>query len=287
MIAFDYSYIDKEFKVKFKPVSRKVKSWKEELLISAQSIANSTTKTLYVLMSGGIDSEQVARIFLESKIDFKVLTMKHKNGTNAHDIKYATSFCKQYGIEQTFVELDAEHFFTIGFEKYVKQGYRSTNIYHYLQLFLIDELEKLGGFGVGGAGEQVYYTIDNKIHLRINPHYTLGMDYCKNNGYQHNLWFNLSTPEIYASYLNIDLVDYLLKEPEYFVNHHYASIEKVMIYHSVWPEMQKRNKYSGFEYLEQTIRVPKQTELSERFPDLIGYYFPIEQVKKELNYVSI
>lgn len=282
MIAFDYSYIDKEFKVKFKPVSRKVKSWKEELLISAQSIANSTNKPLYVLMSGGIDSEQVARIFLELKMDFKVLTMKHKNGTNTHDIKYAIDFCQKYDIEQTLVELDTEHFFSEEIERYIEQGYRSTNIYHYLQLFLIDELEKLGGFGVGGAGEQVYYTVGNKINLRINPHYTLGMDYCKNNNYQHNFWLNLSTPEIYAAYLNIDLIDFLLKEPEYFISHHYASIEKIMVYHAEWPDMQKRNKYTGFEYIESTVRIPKQKELSNRFPDLVDHYLPIENVKQEL-----
>jgi hypothetical protein len=287
MIAFDYSYIDKEFKVKFKPVSRKVKSWKEELLISAQSIANSTDKPLYVLMSGGIDSEQVARLFLELKIDFKVLTMKHKNDKNLHDINYAKYFCKKYNLEQTIIELDTEWFFSTGIESYIERGYRSTNIYHYLQLFLIDELEKLGGYGIGGAGEQVYYTVNDEIHLRINPHYTLGMDYCKNNNYQHNLWFNLSTPEIYAAYLSIDLIDFLLQDKQYFISHHYASVEKVIIYHSVWPEMQKRNKYSGFEKIQRTIRTPKEEELKLRFPDLVDYYFPVEQVKRELNYGSI
>lgn len=284
MIAFDYSYIDKKFDVKFKPVSRQIKSWKEELLLSAKSIADSTDKPLYVLMSGGIDSEQVARVFLELKIDFTALTMTHKNKTNLHDIKDAIDFCTNHNIKQTFVELDTEYFFSQQIEKYINQGYRSTNVYHYLQLFLIDKLEELGGFGIGGAGEQVYYTVDNEVHLKINPHYTLGMDYCKNNNYQHNLWFNLSTPEIYASYLNIDLVKLLTKEPEYFVNHHYASFEKIIIYHSHWPKMKKRFKYSGFEYLQETMRDIKEKELTERFPDLIDYYFPIENVKRELNY---
>jgi hypothetical protein len=284
MIAFDYSYVDKKFDVRFKPVSRQIKSWKEELLISAKSIAESTNKPLYILMSGGIDSEQVARIFLELGTSFKVLTVKHKNNTNLHDIQYAIDFCKNYNIEQTIVELDTEKFFSNDMEKYIEQGYRSVNIYHYLQLFLIDKLEELDGFGVGGAGEQVYYTIDGKVHLKINPQYTLGMDYCKNNNYKHNFWLNLNTPEIYASYLNIDLIKFLISQPDYFTNHHFASAEKILVYHATWPEIKKRNKYSGFERIEKTIRIPKQKELAKRFPDLVDYYFPIENIKRELNY---
>lgn len=291
MIAFDYSYqnipntsIDERFKIKFKPVSRPLKTWKEELLLSAKTIVQSTNKPIYVTMSGGIDSEQVARILMELNIDFKVLTVRHKQNTNSYDIRYAIQFCNSHNIEQVFVELDTQYFFTQGIEKYIDQGFRSTNLYHYLQLFMIEKLEDLGGFGIGGAGEQVYFTNNGETFLKINPHYTLAMDFIKKNKLQHNFWLNLSSPEIYASYLKLDIVDFLLQQPEYFVDHHHASIEKIMIYHQHWPEMQKRNKYTGFESIELGLRQPKQNELIQRFPDLVDLYYPVSKMKQELSY---
>ena len=289
MIAFDYTYenilntnIEDRFKIKFKPISRKLKSWKEELLISAQDIVQKADRQIYVTMSGGIDSEQVARILMELNVDFKVLTIKHKQGTNAHDIMYAINFCKQYNIEQKIVELDINEFFSTGIEKYILQGYRSVNIYHYLQLFIIEALEELQGYGIGGAGEQVYYNINGMPHLKINPNYTLAMDYIKKNNLKHNFWLNLSTPEIYASYMQLDIINFLLQKPEYFVDHYAASIEKILVYHQHWPEMRKRNKYSGFETLELSMRIPKQKELMNRFPDLVDLYFPISKLKEQL-----
>jgi hypothetical protein len=178
------------------------------------------------------------------------------------------------------VELDTEHFLTLGIEKYINQGYRSSNIYHYQQLFILETLEKLGGFGIGGAGEQIYQSVNNQIHLKFNPYYMLGMDWCKNNGTEHQLWFNLSTPEIYASYLNIDIISFLLEKPEYFVNHHFASIEKILIYHKYWPTMKKRKKLSGFENIN---RGPIEKQLKIRFPDLVDMFIPITVIKNQLG----
>lgn len=292
--AFDHTYknlpnssIEERFKVKFKPISRPPKSWKEELLISADKIVKSTDRPIYVLMSGGIDSEQTAKILMELGVKFKVLTMKHKDGLNWFDIKYAVDFCNKYKIEQRFVELDTQHFFSEGIKKYIERDYRSVNIYHYQQLFLLDHLEEIGGFGFGGAGEQVYFTVNGEICLSINPNYPLGVDYCRRNNLNHNFWLNLSTPEIYAAYMKIDLIDWLLKRPEYFTNTQISRLtisgEKVLIYHQHWPEMQKRQKYSGFEKIEKSIRQPKQSELTKQFPDLVDLFIPVAKVKKELG----
>lgn len=290
MIAFDYNYInlpnlsiEERFKIKFKPISRPLKTWKEELLISAKTISESTPKPLYVIMSGGIDSEQVARLYLELGIKFKALTVVYDNEINSHDIHRAIKFCRDNNIEHIKIPLNPETFYNEGINRYISQGYRSTNIYHYLQLFIIENLEELGGFGVGGAGEQVYYNIDNQLHLKINPHYTLGIDFCKNNNLQHNFWMNLSTPEIYASYTKIDLIDFLLQRPEYFLGKYPDSVEKMLVYSEQWPMMERRGKNTGFERIEMTIRQPIQRKLKEMFPDLVDLYYPVSKMKQDLG----
>ena len=289
MLTFNYSYapipgteIEDRFKVEFSPVTRDLMPWRDEVNNTAKLLASSTTKPLYVFMSGGIDSEVVARAFVENNIPFTAITAKHINGTNAHDTRFADNFCRKYNIEQEIVEIDMDNFDDI-IEGYIQQGYRATNIYHYLQLILLERVEALGGFGVGGAGEQLYYTIDNKIHIKINACYTLGMDWCKRNNTWHQFWFNLTTPEIYASYMQIDIIKTLLHNPDYFVNHHFASIEKVMILHRHWPDMVRRIKFSGFEKIEDSYRQPKQAELSRRFPDIRDLFIPIATIQEQLG----
>lgn len=290
MIAFDYSYenitnttIEERFKVKFKPIRWPVKPWKEELLVGVRNIVESTNKPIYVLMSGGIDSEIVARILMDLNINFKVLTVRYEYDLNKHDTNYAIRFCEKYNIEQEIVYLNAKEFYSTGIEKYIEQGYRARNIYHYLQLFLLEQLERLGGFGIGGAGEQVYYTINNEVCIRIRPDITLGLDFCKNNNINHHLWLNLSSSEVYGSYLKTDLIELLTSDNNYYINPDYNSVEKILLCHRFWPEMERRNKYTGFEHLEETIRIPKQKELGDRFPDLEYLYIPIKKIKEELK----
>jgi len=280
-MAFDYSF-DEKFSVTFNPCTRAPQAWNDEVNNTAQAIAASTDTPLYVLMSGGIDSEMVARAFLDNGIPFKALTLKHKQGTNSHDTQWADVFCKEHNIEQEILELDTTHFDQI-IEQYINQGYRSTNIYHYMQLYILEYLESIGGFGVGGAGEQIYYTVDGIINLKINPSYTLGREWCKRNNTWHQLWFSLDNPEIYAAYMQIDIIALLLQHPSYFVNHHFASIEKILVLHNKWPSMLRREKFSGFENIKINYRVPKEAELRNRFPDLIDLQIPVSTVKAQLG----
>ena len=283
MIAFDYCHKEGQFDVKFKSISRKPLSWKKEVVNTVKTIVSSTDKPLYVFMSGGIDSELVAHILLQNGIKFKALVLKHKNNTNGHDTIYADMFCEKNNIEQVVVDFDIKEF-DYHIEKYINQGYRSTNIYHYLQLILLQKVESLGGFGIGGAGEQIYYTIDDVVHIKINPSYVLGVDWCKRNNIWHQFWFYNSNPELFASYLQLDLIKFLLNDPSYFKNHHYASIEKMILIHKEWPEIERRNKYNGFENFEKNYKLKKENELKRRFPDIVDLYIPISTVKKQLNY---
>jgi hypothetical protein len=281
MMAYDYS-LDPQFSVTFNPCTRAPQSWSDEVDNTAQAIANSTNKPLYVLMSGGIDSEMVARAFLDNGIKFKALTLKHKAGTNSHDTDWADIFCKNHNIQQEILELDTDKFDTI-IKNYIAQGYRSTNIYHYMQLYILEYVESIGGFAVGGAGEQIYYTIDNVINLKINPSYTLGRHWCQRNNTWHQLWFSLDNPEIFASYMQIDIVRVMLQDPTYFVNDHPSSTEKIIILHKKWPKMWRRNKFSGFEKLQKIYRDPTEQKLKARFPDIQDLIIPIINIQQQLD----
>ena len=281
MLSFNYIYTPK-FQVTFNPVTRTVLPWFDELSINAQNIARSTNKPLYVFMSGGIDSELVARMFLLNDIPFQAITLKHSNGANSYDTKYADRFCCENGIKQHTFKLNFNDFITRQISRFIQQGYKSTNIYNYMQLLLLEYVEELGGFGVGGAGEQVYYNINDQLSLKINPSYVIGMDWCKNNSAHHQWWFNLHSPELYASYMQIDLVKFLLNHPLYFKSQCHGSIEKTLIYHAYFPDMQQRQKTGGFQNVGQ-LRNQKENELRYLFPELTDQYIKVTDVKSQLG----
>jgi hypothetical protein len=283
MSVVTHYWEDGKFKVKHKPVRRDLYSWRDEHLEVARLVAERTNKPLYVLLSGGVDGEIVARDFLKLGIPFAAISVKHKQNTNSYDMEFAEAFCKEYGIEHKLVELDIEQFFTDGFEKYVEQGYRSTNLFFYQQLFLFEEIEKLGGFGVSGEGDQSYCTVNGEICIKFNPSFMILQEWCNNNNTKHELAFNRSTPELFASWMKIDLIDYLLQKPEYFMNHYYDSTEKILVYHRYWPIMRRRNKSSGFEQIEKKLRFPKEHELKIRFQDIKDIYVPVKTIKNELG----
>lgn len=289
MIAFDYSYvnvpnteIDERFKIEFNPVTRPLMTWKEELFSAMRTLVDSTNKPIYVLMSGGIDSELVARLLLKVGVKFKALTLKHEEGTNEHETRYADWFCNHYKIDQVSVPINITNFITDGHKKYIDQGYRATKIYYYQQLFLLEKLEEFGGFGIGGAYEQIYHTLNNQIHLKFNPSYTMSMDWCKNHNTNHQLWFYLETPELVASWMKQELIEFLLQRPDYFINQDWINVEKTLIYHQQWPGMGRRRKASGFELIEH-FRDVKEKELQKQFPDLIDMYVPLKTIKQQLR----
>ena len=83
-------------------------SFKEEMHNVLSDIKN---PLLY--LSGGIDSEFVARWFLEFGIPFETVTISwsyNRCAVNLHDVTYAVKFCKEYGIKYREINLSLEQF---------------------------------------------------------------------------------------------------------------------------------------------------------------------------------
>ena len=135
----------RSFNLTFRPITRSVESWDKELTKTALRIANSTNKPLILGLSGGIDSEVIARVFLESKIPFTVLTIHHEGNTNNHDISYARSFCDRYKIKQNIVNIDMIKFLKSGYQQYAGLLKYKTPIVavRYMQSLVLDEIEKM------------------------------------------------------------------------------------------------------------------------------------------------
>lgn len=282
LVNFDYSY-ENGFDINFHPLKRNLYNWYDEVYNTSLEIYKSTKKPIYVCFSGGIDSEVIVKTFIKNKIPFKVFIVKHNNSTNDHDIWHAITFCKENKLEFVISRIDFEDFLKNKIFEYAEKGYRAIRIFRYFQLFILEQIESMGGCAVLGSGEQVYCNIDNEICINMEQGHTMSLDWCKNNNTKHYPYYFMHNSELYASYMKLDLIELLLKTPSYFTNHRdNMSTEKMIIYHKFWPEMKRRNKFHGFEKILE-IKNDTESKLRMMFPDIVPKFFPINKIKEQMN----
>ncbi len=112
---------------------------------------------------------------------------------------------------------------------------------------------------------------------------SLSLEWIKNNNTLHFPYFFQTTPEIIAAYLNHELIKVLTADPKYYrcPEHHGFSPEKVIIYHSMYPDMERRRKFSGFENIIK-FRIEQQQMLSKKFPQTT-LHIPISDIKSQIG----
>jgi hypothetical protein len=280
MINFKFS----DHSIVFDKITRTPQSWRQEILSTAKQISDSTDRPIVVSLSGGIDSEVIAKAFLELDIPFSAISFKHVSNTNRHDIQYAERFCKNNNIVHMIEEFSFENFLFNKIEDYIKQGYRSTNIFRYLQIMILEHVEKLGGHAVLGAGNQLFLTANNRICIRYSTDLTATTNWCKDHSTQHTPYFWMNNSELYASYMLEPLINNILGDSKYFQTplNNGASLEKQIVYHAYWENMERRRKFSGFENVID-LRIRKQKELTDRFPEIDMLDIPVNIIKRQLG----
>ena len=101
------------------PPKRKVKSYFEETLITSEYMYANKTGKLLLMLSGGLDSEYVFRIFRHLKFDFtpviiRLIGKHYPTDYNAKDTVQGFRLCKTYDIEPIVIDFDFEEFFNSG-----------------------------------------------------------------------------------------------------------------------------------------------------------------------------
>jgi hypothetical protein len=287
--AFDYildyskENIKERFIINFNRCSRPVLSWKEECLSTASHIRNSTDRPLMVSMSGGIDAEVAAMSFIEAGIQIEAFTIRHAHGTNEHDISYAIKFCKKYGIKHTIIDVDINKFMEKDFMKYIEMGFRGWDVFRFFQLFVTDTIEQMGYSAILGGGEQVYINNNSEVSLQYVCSSVNIFEWCRKNNTTHFPYFFQTTPEIMLSYITHPYIDKALTEPERFPNKfENYSIEKIMVYHQEWPNLERREKFTGYENVEVEPRINLSKRMFEMFGKWTVHIIPVSRIVDNL-----
>jgi hypothetical protein len=285
--SFDLSR-EHPFQINFNPVTRKLKSHKEEIKLTAKHIADHVEGKIYLFFSGGIDSEIIATEFLNLGREFTVISLDifDSNGNNnSHDIWWAKQFCKKNNVEQILHPFNFEEFVKSNIPEYINMGFYSHRINRYMVIYMLQLAERLGGCAVlGGRESSIYLNEFNEPCFENGVWFNLGSDYCSKFNKQHYPTFFLQNPEIFASYLKLPVIDTMLKDSNYFRNAPInVSFEKMIEYRKLYPNSPPRKKYDGFETMQKLWNDTKK-KLNDQFPEENKIYLiPISNIKSQLG----
>lgn len=102
------------WRLDFKPATRRIRSYWEEINDMADYMYANKTGKIYLLYSGGMDSEFCFNLFLEKGFDFTPVIIRLNPNHNNHDLKYAMDFCESKGVKPLIYDVDFDHFVKSG-----------------------------------------------------------------------------------------------------------------------------------------------------------------------------
>lgn len=101
------------------PPKRKIKSYFQETCLAAEYMYSNKSGRLYLLFSGGMDSQYVFNVFKRLKFNFTPVIIRLQGkyydiDYNAHESVYAFEHCKQHNIEPLIMKFDFDRFIDSG-----------------------------------------------------------------------------------------------------------------------------------------------------------------------------
>ncbi len=259
--------------VKFGPCTTQPKTFDIEISNAVKKIAAAATKPIYVAMSGGIDSEMVARAMLKEKIPFTPLILQYEKSYNKMDIIYAFEFCKQRNITPEIVPFEIIKFF----RDCVNTPYILNNCAHIMHMQIMRIAASLGGMAVIGVGEQRYEKSNGEIYIPVPQERIAVTHFMHAENVEGVSAFYCYTPEMMYSLL-LEAKAHGFEGMERFAHN-----IKDGIYRKYWPDMVKRPKYSGFELVEDS-RIEAQQLLQRKYASkLVKFAIPMFELEQQLS----
>jgi hypothetical protein len=152
-------------------------------------------RPLYLSLSGGLDSELVARTFVRCRIPFTPIILKIDD-INYAESWYAEYWCRQNNITPIRLNLTVDEYYTNILRKYTKELHNTHILGIAISLYIADYVSALGGYFVNGTGDINYNFEEKKFYCEMVDFPT---DVYRPG--QHPSSFFMYTPEVALSYI--------------------------------------------------------------------------------------
>ncbi len=235
-----------------------------ECVNAAKLINKSTNSDIYILLSGGIDSEIVARSFVEANIDIMCIIGRFNTVMNDHDIRYATKFCRVFRIPYKIIDIDIYKFWKNDLYKYASTS-KCISPQLVIPMYLADQVD---GHVVIGAGEcYMVQNSDCEFELYEKEKIAVWYRHFMINDKEGTPGFFQYTPELILSFINDKSIINIPKSKR--ISTYY---EKLKVYKKYWPEIEDREIYTGFEKFKELDYNLYRPYLENKFGEYNGVY---------------
>jgi hypothetical protein len=172
-------------------VEKNLKSFKEEML-DYLSEKCKTYKKIYLLLSGGMDSQMLAHCLRELNVDFEAVTYCFNPNFTDYDSVLSSKVAKQLDIKHNKIYLNKEQLF-----EHIEKLAKKEIVYPVLNNYYLDYAMNKNGEGIYISGACSEFKIqDNQISIHFNI-----LSVHQNN---KNI-FNFTTERIFLSYINDEI----------------------------------------------------------------------------------
>jgi hypothetical protein len=124
--------------------------WRAACIDTARLLRAASDEDLWVLSSGGIDSEVALQAFMFAGIPVRVAITRFARDLNRHDIVYAIRFCETHQVPYRMLDIDIEAFFASGAA--LDHALRASCVQPQL-LHTMWAMDQVDGYPILGSGE--------------------------------------------------------------------------------------------------------------------------------------
>lgn len=249
--------------------------------------AKELDRKIFVMLSGGLDSEVVVKAFLAAGVEFEAITYRFTGGLNDHEVKFVDAFIARHQIRHRYFDIDIAKWAYSDECKDLMLGSGAASLALAPHMKLMNHIWfELGGLPVLGNGDMYFEKLGGKWNY-VELEYMLSW-------YRHAVRFGILggigffqyTPEITLSMLRHPKFERLGKNEDKMANKLYDTSKyiKYSIYRSYWPDLVMRPKFDGQEMVQTLFRKaekPALAEMSETFQD--KFVLPYEEFRAMLE----
>jgi len=255
---------DDVWNVKYGRCERYPLDFRSECVRAANLIRESTNKDIYILLSGGVDSEIVTRSFIEAGIPITCLIARFNDDMNEHDIGYAFDFCIEYDQKYKVIDIDIYDFWSNELYKYASMS-KCISPQLALPMWLSDQVD---GYTIIGAGEcYMVQNSDCELELWEKEKIASWYRHYMVNDKEGCPGFFQYTPELMLSFINHEII----ANPDDRSEGCSTYYDKNKLYHHFW-DMTKRPIYTGFEKFKEWDYNLYRPYLENKFGDYNGVH---------------
>jgi len=252
--------IEDTFNCYYQRASYIPKSLKEEchkVALDISDYARSQNTVPVVLLSGGLDSELVARSFLEIGREFEIITSRFSDDLNQHELEYVEKFSNKHNISVEYFDIDIKNWLVGDEAMQMADESKCVTPEMLPTMKLIKEVAMQKKIPVLGNG-------DLYASKEINPEWRMGrsskkyqwtyveyeyilawMRYCVAHNIVGSVNFYQQTPEIVLAMALDPAIQEVVRNNT--IGKQSTRSTKYIVYKKNWPDIELRPKHTGGE----------------------------------------